>query len=113
LYSYDPVLNDNSSETTTFTTTNTTTGGPGSVTYGKSAPTSNNEFATTLIVESTTSTLDILAQASPVAPEADGTRVNAFVLVALPEPSTVLMLGLAGSFLGLVGMWRRQGRKAG
>jgi hypothetical protein len=81
-----------------------TSGSSGSITqFASPLPASLNDYSTTIIVSSTTTTLDIHA-ASTVS--FGGTRMNGFELsVAVPEPS-LKILAMVGSVL-VTGCYRR------
>jgi hypothetical protein len=66
-----------------------TTGGSGSITqFASPLPASLDDYSTTIIVSSTTSTLDIHAAATA---SYGGTRMNGFELSAVPEPAAGLL----------------------
>jgi len=70
-------------------------------------PTSLDDYSTTILVSSTTSTLDIHAASTE---NYGGTRMNGFELSAVPEPSVILLgaMGLAIAAAGCGRMPRRQ-----
>jgi hypothetical protein len=69
-----------------------TTGTSGSITnFAIPTPTSLAEYATTIRVKSTTTTLDIFGT---TAGGSGGTRLNGFELNIVPEPSTIIMTGI-------------------
>jgi hypothetical protein len=85
-----------------------TTGTSGSVTqFATPLPTSLNDYSTTIVVSSTTSTLDIHAASTA---NYGGTRMNGFELSAVPEPSAILLgaVGMAIAAAGCRRMPRRQ-----
>jgi hypothetical protein len=65
------------------------------VQFASPAPTTLADYSTTIIVSSTTNTLDIHAASTA---NFGGTRMNAFELSAVPEP-TALVLGMIGFVL--------------
>jgi hypothetical protein len=70
-----------------------TSGTSGSVTqFASPQPTSLDDYSTTIIVSSTTNTLDIHAASTA---SFGGTRMNGFELSAVPEPSA-LVIGMIG-----------------
>jgi hypothetical protein len=69
-----------------------TTGTSGSiVNFAIPTPTSLAEYATTIRVTSTTTTLDIFGTTTA---GGGGTRLNGFELNPVPEPSTVILVGI-------------------
>jgi hypothetical protein len=69
-----------------------TTGTSGSiVNFAIPTPTSLAEYATTIRVKSTTTTLDIFGTTTG---GSGGTRINGFELNPVPEPSTMILAGL-------------------
>lgn len=75
-----------------------TTGTTGSVTqFATPLPTTLDDYSTTITVSSTTGTLDIHAASNS---NFGGTRLNAFELSAIPEPSAATLAGIAAALLG-------------
>jgi hypothetical protein len=69
-----------------------TTGTSGSITnFAIPTPTSLAEYATTIRVKSTTTTLDIFGTTTA---GGGGTRLNGFELNQVPEPSTMILAGI-------------------
>lgn len=70
-----------------------TTGSSGSVSQlSTPLPTSLNDYSTTIVVQSTTDTLDIHAASTS---NFGGTRLNGFALNAIPEPSSMMLAAMA------------------
>lgn len=91
LWSYDE---DNifSATPTAWGPTGTTTGTSGSVVnFATPFPTTLTEYNTTIRVRSTTGTLDIFGTTTG---GSGGTRINGFEMNAVPEPSTLVLLGV-------------------
>ena len=84
-----------------------TSGTSGSVTqFATPLPTSLDDYSTTIMVSSTTDTLDIHAVSTE---NYGGTRMNGFELSAVPEPSAIL-LGAMGLVIAAAG-YRRTARR--
>ena len=84
-----------------------TTGTSGSVTqFATPLPTSLDDYSTTIVVSSTTDTLDTHAASTA---NYGGTRMNGFELTAIPEPSSV-MLSVVGIVCAAIG-YRRTARR--
>jgi hypothetical protein len=75
-----------------------TAGTTGSVTqFATPLPTTLNDYSTTIVVSSTTNTLDIHAASTS---NFGGTRLNGFALSEIPEPSTLMLAGMAVALAG-------------
>jgi hypothetical protein len=84
-----------------------TSGTSGSVTqFATPLPTSLDDFSTTILVSSTTNTLDIHAVSTA---NFGGTRMNGFQLSAVPEPSAAV-IGIIGALISFGG-YRQLGRR--
>jgi hypothetical protein len=84
-----------------------TSGTSGSVTqFATPLPTTLDDYSTTIMVSSTTDTLDIHAVSTD---NYGGTRMNGFELSAIPEPSAIL-LGAVGVVIAAAG-YRRTARR--
>jgi hypothetical protein len=107
LYSYDPAI----SQTVAFNPTGSTSGTSAGYSYvgiGGAALASNDQYSGTIRVKSTTTTLDILI--SKVGVSGTDVSFNGFEIsaVPVPEPSAMLLLGIAG--LGFIRIARSRKR---